>query len=395
MSVDSIRTIVEELSSIPHRATGEPGERQAAQFVRENLEALGLEVSTQTFKAPKILGHPTALFILLALAGVLVGFVAPISGVFIILLVLCCLVRMFNLKGELWTRVVPRGDSINVIGKKIVSNAKRSFVFSAHIDAGQTGLMFHPAVNRLFVRFSGNPKSVQGPMYLPAMVILAGAAVVGVRIFGGQGIVLDVLQWAIAAFLAISLAVTVQWMRSPFVPGAIDNASGVAAMLEAAKALTDDPLDQTNLYFVATGAEETGMRGMKHFYETHQRTLASPKTYYFNFESVGGGSLRAVEEEGELGRFKYPPFLIGFAQFVSKKHGFGELETVNLLAGTDSAVTANAGLPTLCLIALDEMGVPPNYHEMADTADRADFEVTLHAANLVVAVARELENEGL
>ena len=395
MAVESIRRIIAELAGIPNRGAGTPGEREAADQVRTEFETLGLDVSTQVFLAPKILGHPVSLFLLLSLASVAIGLSYPFPGAILGALCFIFLRRMFNLQGDLWARMVPRGESINVIGTRLAAGAKRSLVLSAHIDAGQTGWMFHPGVKKLFARFHGDPKSVQGPMYLPAMVLLGAVILMLIQSVGGSGVVVETLHLVVLGFLVVSLIVTIQWMRSPIVPGAIDNASGVAAMIEAALDLTDNPLKETNLYLVATGAEETGMMGMKYFFKTHRETLTDPPTFFINFESVGGGELKVVEEEGELGRFRYPPFLVGFSQFVSKKHGLGTLLSVNLLAGTDAVVTAREGLPTLCLIALDEQGVPPNYHEMADTADRTDFDVTLRAAHLAVAVARELENEGL
>jgi len=395
MSVESIRKIVTELAGIDNRGAGTPGEKQAAQMVQSEMEALGLETSTQTFRGPKILGHAIVPMLVIALAAASIGFLYPIPGAILIVLCLWALAWVFNPKGVAWTRLVPCGDSFNVIGKQITPGAKRSIVLSAHIDAGQTGLMFHPAAKRLFARLNKNPKSVQGPMFMPVAILGFSLFPLVVRILGGSGALLDGLHFIALGLMTVTLLITLQYMLSPIVPGAIDNASGVAAMLEAAGALAGAPLKESNLYVAATGSEETGMIGMKHFYRAYTDALASPPAYFINFESVGGGKLHAVEQEGELSRVHYPPFLIGFSQFVAHKHGLGDLPTVNLLAATDSVVTADDARQTLCLIALDDHGVPPNYHEMADTADRVDCEVTLASAKLAVAVARELESQGL
>ncbi|MHA2269584.1 MAG: M28 family metallopeptidase [Promethearchaeota archaeon] len=49
----------------------------------------------------------------------------------------------------------------------------------------------------------------------------------------------------------------------------IDNASGVAILIELAKLFKNNPLDKTDIYFVWTGAEEWGLKGAKKFCSDH------------------------------------------------------------------------------------------------------------------------------
>jgi Iap family predicted aminopeptidase len=61
---------------------------------------------------------------------------------------------------------------------------------------------------------------------------------------------------------------------------------------------------------------------------------------------------------------------------------------VHLLAGTDGNVPARLGYPTLSIIALEENGVPRNYHQVTDTPDRIDMDTVVRAADFGVAAAR-------
>lgn len=49
----------------------------------------------------------------------------------------------------------------------------------------------------------------------------------------------------------------------------IDNASGVAILIELAKLFKEKPLENTDLYFIWTGAEEWGLKGSKKFCSEH------------------------------------------------------------------------------------------------------------------------------
>jgi len=71
-------------------------------------------------------------------------------------------------------------------------------------------------------------------------------------------------------------------------PGALDNASGVACVLELLKYYSnkEHSLNNYNLWFLFTGAEELGTMGIRHFYDTLM-DFNREKTYVINFDSIG------------------------------------------------------------------------------------------------------------
>ena len=66
--------------------------------------------------------------------------------------------------------------------------------------------------------------------------------------------------------------------------GAIDNASGVGVFLELAQNYVKAPLENYNLTFVATGAEEYGLFGAVAFMKAHESELDPDVTYFLNLK---------------------------------------------------------------------------------------------------------------
>ena len=73
--------------------------------------------------------------------------------------------------------------------------------------------------------------------------------------------------------------------------GSIDNASGVAILIELAKLFKKNPLNNMDLLFIWTGAEEWGMKGSKKFCANHFNSLNHDydldRSYYINIDMVG------------------------------------------------------------------------------------------------------------
>jgi hypothetical protein len=71
-------------------------------------------------------------------------------------------------------------------------------------------------------------------------------------------------------------------------PGAIDNASGISCVLELLNYYTDlkNRLENFNLWFLFTGAEETGTMGIRHLFHKLEH-LDRTKSFQLNFDTIG------------------------------------------------------------------------------------------------------------
>ena len=79
---------------------------------------------------------------------------------------------------------------------------------------------------------------------------------------------------------------------SEVVPGANDNASGVATVLSLAEELDAQPPANLDVWVLLTGAEECLQEGMRSFVRAHRAELDRETTYFVNVDTVGHGTVR-------------------------------------------------------------------------------------------------------
>ncbi len=72
-------------------------------------------------------------------------------------------------------------------------------------------------------------------------------------------------------------------------PGADDNGSGVALVLEMVDRLRESPLQNLETYFAFWGAEELGLYGSRQFVRQYGERLDKQNTYVINADVVGVG----------------------------------------------------------------------------------------------------------
>jgi len=89
--------------------------------------------------------------------------------------------------------------------------------------------------------------------------------------------------------------------------GSVDNASGVAILLELAKLIKKNPLEKTDVIFLWCGAEEMGSWGSKQYCSKHFEELDSDydlnKSYNINVDMVGT-YIGLIDETGLLKKKK-------------------------------------------------------------------------------------------
>ncbi len=73
------------------------------------------------------------------------------------------------------------------------------------------------------------------------------------------------------------------------VPGANDDASGVATVLALARELIANPPKNTEVWFLVTGCEEGIEGGIHAFLEQHHTELEGRRPFFLNLEMLGSG----------------------------------------------------------------------------------------------------------
>ncbi|GAB4462107.1 MAG: hypothetical protein OHK0029_28340 [Armatimonadaceae bacterium] len=172
--------------------------------------------------------------------------------------------------------------------------------------------------------------------------------------------------------------------RSP-APGANDNATGVAVLLEVARALKTVPL-KTSLHFVLFSGEEQGLWGS----EAYAPELKAQKTnlkFVFNLDQIGYPPPdRAIhvdrDEGGKRENNAASAALVGRVQQIAR--GLRIPTRVDPAYGSDYIPFEQQGYT---ITGLYEAGKDyPQYHSTRDTADRVDFAYVFEMARLATAV---------
>jgi len=161
-------------------------------------------------------------------------------------------------------------------------------------------------------------------------------------------------------------------------PGADDNASGVAVLLELARQMATAGPSQRTVIFVAFAGEESGRTGSKHYVAATSPWPASQAIGMVNLDTVGrlfGGKILVL---GSNSASEWIHIVNG-AGYVT---GAPVEAVMNDPGGSDQKSFIEIGVPAVQLFT----GANADYHRPGDTADKID------GAGLVkvAAVTREL-----
>jgi bacterial leucyl aminopeptidase len=178
-------------------------------------------------------------------------------------------------------------------------------------------------------------------------------------------------------------------------PGADDNATGVASVLEAARVLTKRSF-RASVWFVFTAAEEQGSLGSKHMAQwlvtqgKDVRGVIAP-------DMIGYWPLGAQDKFDILGD-PASKFLVDQMSDVATRLGVEHKTWINhgYCYGDDHTSFQEAGIPAItpmdCVEAhnLSVGEDTPNYHQTTDTASTLYMPFTTKVAGVIVATLAEL-----
>ena len=269
-----------------------------------------------------------------------------------------------------WTaRLLPAGDGVNVVARiPAAGEPRRTIVFIAHHDAQRGGLMW-----RL-------PRTKQ-PLALPAqatIAVIAAACLLGSRILRALG----------ALVLAAMTLVGLEAARGQVVPGANDNATGVAALAALITAFARDPLERTDVIGVFSDCEEVGLGGAAAWIGSHRHELDAATTLVISLDTLGSGEPAVVSRDGAL-TANYSRATQDWADRGALRAAVAPPRRIDLIAPTDGSVARHAGLQALALTSSAPDGtLGPHYHQPSDTPDNVDYGCVAQCTRLAAGIAR-------
>jgi Peptidase family M28 len=382
----------ETLSALDHLARLERppasfGERAAAEWVASMLAERGARIRIEaervhgTYWVPIGLSSAVAAFAALrrGLVPVALGSAAALS-----------IADDLNVGRRPLRRVLRQRTAHNVLARiDPVRPDGSTLVVHAHHDAARTGLVFHPAGAMLMTRLAGGLVERVGATPAPMVGAVLGAAAVAAGGLVGS-------RWLRRTGGALSTgyaAAMANIAHSRTVPGANDNLSGVAVLLELAQALSAAPLTRLRVLLLSTGSEESFLEAMVRFAERHFAELPRERTTFLCVESVGSPRLMLLEGEGLLALRRYPRDLIDGLTELARERRVALREPFRYRLATDGQVPLLWGYPTAVISSMDWYQAPSNYHWPSDRSENLHLESIAGAATLARAFARKLDEE--
>jgi acetylornithine deacetylase/succinyl-diaminopimelate desuccinylase-like protein len=362
-----IERVIRELASY-ERGSASPGERRAAEWLADELRDAGCrDVRVEEERAHGGYWWPLGLLnAAAALAAMLGRLPAALVGGFA-----SAAVYDDVSGGRLWfrRRTLPHRPTWNVVAELGDPDAERTVVFVAHHDAAHSGLVFHPGLPRIGMRFlprlheraNQSVPIIYGVFLGPVQLALWG-------LFGKRWLRWNGLWYSLCATAAMA-----NIGASRVVPGANDNLSSVGALMALAHELTERPPEGVRVMLLSTGSEEGFMEGMQAFGRHHFGELDRSTTEFVCLECIGSPHLCIVEAEGMLRMRHYTESSRDRLERAGREAGVGLTRGLRTVAATDALIALRAGYPTCLLGAVDDTKFPSNYHWPTDTPDNLDW----------------------
>jgi acetylornithine deacetylase/succinyl-diaminopimelate desuccinylase-like protein len=375
---DELREIVTTLAAY-ERPSASPAERRAAEWIAERLRAIGVN-DVRLEEAPAHGGYWYPLGLLSLASGVAALSAGRITRLAVGAAGALGIWDELGLHRGVWTRhFLRRRTTTNVIAELGPRDASRSVVVIAHHDGAHSGQVFNPAftyaVGRRF------PQVIERIRWWPRIMglVLAGPVLVAL---GARRLGALLSFGSAAAFADIA--------RSPVVPGANDNLSGVAALIAVARGLVEKPPPDLRVILVSAGAEESFEEGSQAYFRRHAEELARARTHVIVADVVGSPRLVLVEGEGMLQRTEYDRALKDVLEAAARAAGIPIVREHWLSFGSDALAALRAGFPSALIASFDELKLPANYHWPTDTAENVDYGTVAQAAEVIEGAIRLL-----
>ena len=289
--------LVRELCSFEGRLAGTDAERRCANRMAERLVEGGRRAEVEpTYVQPRwALVHAT--HCALGIAGSLISMAVPALGFGLVLFAATSMYLDLNYRVYLVRRIFFRRASQNVVSRGTNTEAPARLILTAHLDAAKTGAAFAPKRARRAARL-GERHPWLGPFRILFWSLALLLPALAARMLDVESDAVALAQLPQTLILLVAVFALIDIELSDVVPGANDNASGVATVLSIASELQSNPPENLNVWVVLPGAEECQQEGMRAFMRAHRKGLAGKRTHFLNLDTVGHGDVRFLTAGG-------------------------------------------------------------------------------------------------
>ncbi|MEA2388126.1 MAG: hypothetical protein QOG41_899, partial [Thermoleophilaceae bacterium] len=377
----TLREVVEALAPIERPPCSE-GERRAAEWLVSRFQAAGAEGVRIEEETGYGTFPPTMLAVgALAAAGAVLALrgrraaaaAAAVTS-------LAAFADEIENGPRVFRRALRRKRTLaNVVARIGPDDAERTLLVIAHHDAPQTGAIFDQGLQRR--AFEVAPEFMDRfrtsiPLWWLGLVCPAGTLATAAT--GRPGPARAGLASALLGFASMA-----DVARSPTVPGANDNLSGVAGLVALAEMLAERPPPGLRVLIASCGAEESLQDGIRAFMRRHRDELPTGRTWVVNLETIGSPKLAMIEGEGPLRMCDYTdPSFRDLVARRAEEAGLALERDLRSRSSTDSVIPSRAGHPTATISSVTDWRGLANYHWPSDTPENLDYGTVADAVTL-------------
>jgi Peptidase family M28 len=391
--------IIRGLCSFEGRLTGTDAERRAANWLAERLRAQGRRAEVEpTYVHPQV-GLVLAAHAALGFGGSLLAIAEPVAGFAIVLAAAASLYFDLNTRFYLLRRLFFRRASQNVFSPGRRTDAPARLILVAHYDAARTGYIYNESSRRRQARVPPGARRVLAPPRLLFWSLALLIPILGARTAGLDESWLSLIQLLPTLVLLVATFLLVDIQLSEVVPGANDNASGVALALSAAETLDADPPRNLDVCVLFTGGNECLMEGMRSFVRSYRKRPDRDSSYFVALEMLGRGpALGYLTAEGLAVTYKHSTRLAQLAEAIAtaSREGGGNLdaEPIALPTASDALPPTLAGYPALTLRRVAANGLPGlEHHTQADAPEGIEPDALAQSERFVIELVRQLDRD--
>lgn len=375
LPVETASLIAEDIGPRPPLSLGEA---KAAALLDARLRRVGMRLSAESYRAPRLPGYDSVAIAILAAIGIISFYWLPLPAIAIF--AACLAIALLALAFDDTPLLTRRAPSQNVIATRAAADELRwRLVLLAPLSSP-------PAIGRFAVTLGRG-------LFHRILRMAAAAALLGCGIAAmlplpfDTRLILWYAQIAIAAPLLLLSVAALIAQHAPATPGAVSYAGAIATLVSSAAQLTD--LKHTELWVVGIGAfnGRAGMNDLLRRYPFDRR-----QTLFVGLDGIGAGELCYGAVKGSLRRKAADPLLVRLAAGVVES-GLAHARARAVKGVTLAGMLYARGLRAISLAGLDAHSYVPRQYERDDTFDALQTTQLDVAVQFVVALARALDNE--
>ena len=376
LPLESLAADVGALSAMERGSAG-PGEQEAARWAAARLKECGAQaVEIEGYRGRStnswsFAGHSIVALFAQAMGGV--------AGAALAVAALVSLERDASGRSPWRRRKVGGSEGASATARVPAAGERRgTVVIVAHLDTAKTGLAWHPRVTQFGAGRNLARRQMDPVMGLQAAAI-AGSAIAA--LLPRRSLVRRVFGLPSAALNLLAIALNLDIARSAAVPGANDNATGVAAALAIARALAADPPRNVDVELALVGGEESGMGGFHAWLEAREDRLDPATTLVLGVDTLGSGTPIVAAAEGAVATHRYSGDALDLVDEGALIAGETVPQRWRIGGWTDPLLALTRGIPAASILSVGP-GYYTHYHHPSDLPEFVDWDSVAACARI-------------